>query len=78
MTQPTIETSPAPAIPARSMILPWIIVLATITLCAVRWTGYATLPWLVVFAPLLAWIGITALAVVLSLAAAVISAAGRK
>lgn len=74
MTQPTTQPQPATPSGAKSLVLPWIIVLATVTMIAARWTGYAALPYLVIFAPLLAWIGITALAVVLALLAGIIAA----
>ncbi len=79
MTQPTTQTETTTVKSGKSLALPWIIVLATVTLYAVRWTGYAALPWLVIFAPLLTWVGVTALAIVLFIIASIIGAAvGRK
>jgi len=74
MTQPTTQPQPATPSGAKSLVLPWIIVLATVTMIAARWTGYAALPYLVIFAPLLTWVGVTALAVVLAVVLALFAA----
>lgn len=75
MTQPTQpQTVTVKTGGGKSLLLPWILVLTTVTLGAVRWTGYAALPLLVVFAPLLTFVGIIALATVLLVIGAIISA----
>lgn len=53
------------------------IIVAVVTMLAVRWSGYAALPYIVIFAPVLTLAAVLALAVVLSLIAAALTAGGR-
>lgn len=55
-----------------------ILVYATVTLLAVRWTGYAALPFLVIFAPLLTAMAVLSLAVLLAVVAGVVEAAAKR
>lgn len=69
MTTPThVEVKHTPALS--------ILVYITVTLLAVRWSGYALLPYVVIFAPLLTAVGILVLAVVLMVIAAALSGSG--
>lgn len=74
MNDKTTQPQTVTVKPSRSLVLPWILVLATVTLLAVRWTGYATLPFLVIFAPLLTYFGILVLAGVLLVITGIASA----
>lgn len=51
-----------------------LVIYATITMLAIRWTGYAALPYLVIFAPVLTVAGILVLILVLSIIAIVAGA----
>lgn len=71
MTQPTQSQTATPSSHGPGIPL-WIAVLAAITMLTVRWTGYAALPYLVIFAPLLAIIAVLVLAVGLAILAAIL------
>lgn len=53
------------------------IIVAVVTMLAVRWSGYAALPYVVIFAPVLTLAAVLVLTVVLALIAAALTAGDR-
>lgn len=77
MTAP--QPQPQPQVQSRGAgILPFIVILATITMLTARWSGYAALPFVMIFAPLLGYIAVLALGLALMVVAAILAAVVKK
>lgn len=76
MTNPKPEQSATAQ--TKSTVGPALVVYATITMLAIRWTGFAALPYLVIFAPVLTLTALLVLSLVLSALAVALSGAGRR
>lgn len=75
MTTPT-QSQVAPTQTKHSIGV-FTVIVAVVTMLAVRWSGYAALPYIVIFAPVLTLAAVLVLTVVLALIATALTAGGR-